>query len=778
MSNYPHSTLATSLSSSPYALHSNLEALIQRSRQHPHSHSYRHSYPAEYLHRTPAQGGIPEESEQQDGAAPVPRDSVDEDAGMIMFPQDRDEIAAVGGRGRPREDSSDAAPPSSRWRRQHKPAYGAVSEPFIPSASALPADSAVDPSAGAGTSRSRSKGRTPPRRIVRPMTRAHREAAALAGASLGNVPAIDAAAGSLVSTTTVDSLEHGSTSPENVVPGSISMGRGRSSDRRPMSPIITFKPLSNGQGGHHDDDVERGWGAFAPPHAEPLSGDPALELDDSDLDLPTDPTGQEHSSKHALHTELPILLKTTIPIFFTQLAEYSLQLASVVSIGHLGTTQLAASSLANMTASVTGFSIMQGIGTALDTLLPAAWTSSEPTHVGLWTQRTMLVLAIAMFPMLVLWFNMEAILLALNQHPDVAALAEVYLRWLSIGLPGYAGNVALKKYLQAQNVLNVPTIVLFIVAPINLLLNWALVWGPQWCRLGFAGGALATAISFDLTFILLLGYIMFFGSREAFYPFSIKSVCSKLGTVSSLGLAGTVMVSSEWWAWEVCALAASFLGPTTLAAQSVALSTCATLYQFPAALGIASTVRVGNLLGAGRAWEAKWASRASFILATVFALFNSAICIIFRNNWGYMFNSDPEVVAIVASVLPWIGLFQVMDGLSGAVNSILRALALHATGAAVSLTAYYVIGIPIGLWLTFPMKLGLVGIWIGLTIALSISSVVGGMIVWRVDWVRGVERVRNRLGLDTLPPDIKYDDECDETSSISTPRGERQPLLG
>lgn len=45
-----------------------------------------------------------------------------------------------------------------------------------------------------------------------------------------------------------------------------------------------------------------------------------------------------------LKTELPILLKTTIPVFFTQLAEYSLQLASVVSIGHLGTTQLAASS--------------------------------------------------------------------------------------------------------------------------------------------------------------------------------------------------------------------------------------------------------------------------------------------------------------------------------------------------------------------------------------------------------------------------------------------------
>lgn len=133
------------------------------------------------------------------------------------------------------------------------------------------------------------------------MTRAHREAAALAGASLGNVPAVDAAAGSLISTTTVDSLDAGSASPENLVPGSLAMGRGRSSDRRPMSPIITFKPLANGQGGHHDDDVERGWGAFSPPPPEPLSGDPALELDDSDLDLPTDQTGHDHTSRHALN---------------------------------------------------------------------------------------------------------------------------------------------------------------------------------------------------------------------------------------------------------------------------------------------------------------------------------------------------------------------------------------------------------------------------------------------------------------------------------------------
>ncbi len=62
-------------------------------------------------------------------------------------------------------------------------------------------------------------------------------------------------------------------------------------------------------------------------------------------------------------------------------------MASVISIGHISTTALAAISLGSMTASVTGFSIVQGLASALDTLLPPAWTSSEPQLVGLWAQR-------------------------------------------------------------------------------------------------------------------------------------------------------------------------------------------------------------------------------------------------------------------------------------------------------------------------------------------------------------------------------------------------------
>jgi hypothetical protein len=71
----------------------------------------------------------------------------------------------------------------------------------------------------------------------------------------------------------------------------------------------------------------------------------------------------------------------------TQLLEYSLMVASVISIGHLSTTALAGVTLGSMTASVSGFSIIQGATSSLDTMLPSAWTSEDPKLVGLWSQR-------------------------------------------------------------------------------------------------------------------------------------------------------------------------------------------------------------------------------------------------------------------------------------------------------------------------------------------------------------------------------------------------------
>ena len=75
--------------------------------------------------------------------------------------------------------------------------------------------------------------------------------------------------------------------------------------------------------------------------------------------------------------------------YSTQLLEYSLVVVSIISIGHISTTalQVAAISLGSMTANVSGYSVILGLTSALDTILPSTWTSNQPHLVGLWAQR-------------------------------------------------------------------------------------------------------------------------------------------------------------------------------------------------------------------------------------------------------------------------------------------------------------------------------------------------------------------------------------------------------
>ncbi|WRT67868.1 uncharacterized protein IL334_004842 [Kwoniella shivajii] len=828
MSNFPHSSsIAASFGTSPYAVQNNLGDLISRSRTHPHprrdsTNTFISTALGLGLDQTPTQStdqsptdefppalnGTPVRRRPSAAAAAAASNGLTPQIGTIqeasyeeaiIFHDDDDHDDQSNINERSTLLDRDWTSNSRRASRNSRRSYGATSAPLGRNGRR---QKSVDGfTSTGGNSRSRSKARTPPRKESNNNHLHHHNH------HNHSHHRHHKSEGGEDSSSINDSSINDQSEPEDNEDSSDRRGRGRgrgttaralSSTSSPYSSSNHGAPLpstgrrmsvtvriADDSSGDEGGDVARGLvqsagGAMfggraglgmtpsqAGTNGGPMELDPVEELDAQDLELPVDQQGVEvRVWSEALRAELPIILRSSIPIFFSQLAEWSLNLASVVSIGHLGTTELAASSLASMTAAVSSFSILQGLCTAMDTLLPAAWTSSDPSRVGLWTQRMAVVLTVSMIPMFMIWWNIEGVLVTLGQEVEVAKHASEYLRWLSLGIPGYGGNVLLKKYLQAQGLMYVPTYVLFFVAPTNVLMNYLFVWGPDSIRLGFVGGAVATGMSYNLAFLISLLWIMFYGPREAFHPIKLKHCCSKLGTVTSLGLAGTIMLSSEWWAWEAMALAASILGPIHLAAQSVLLSTASTFYQVPAALGIAAAVRVGNLLGAGRGWEAKWASRASLLLSLLFAAVNSSICIIFRKKWGYLFNNDAEVVTLVAEIMPYIALFQLSDGIVSTAGSVLRSLGLHTTGALINLTSYYIIGLPFGLWLTFTPRfhLGLIGIWVGLSIALTYASILEFYMVWKANWTRAVERIRERLGLPAhgqIDPDGKWDLQVD-----------------
>lgn len=448
-------------------------------------------------------------------------------------------------------------------------------------------------------------------------------------------------------------------------------------------------------------------------------------------------------STHMFREELRILMRYSLPVFASHVFEYSFILASVVTIGHISTVALAAGTLGMMTANVTGYAIAQGFASTLDTLLPAAWTSDTPHMVGLWTQRMLVMTAFGLIPILTLWFNAEPVLLLLKQEPEVAHLAAVFLKYAALGLPAYSFNCISRRYFQSQGLFAVPARIIMVTAVFNAFLNWLFVYP---LGLSFRGAPLATAISFNIVALASIFYGYFFVPRTAWLPIG-PGVWQGWGLLGRLGIAGIGQVVSEWWTWELTGFAASMLGPVTLAAQSTLLVTASSTYQAPFALSVAASVRIGNLLGEGKARRAEIVSQLSVVVAAVIGCFWWISLVILRKKWSYLFNNDPEVASIVSVALPITAFSLVFDGVNAIGAGVLRARGMQVAGVLLNLSAFYALGIPLGLLLTFHFGFQLGGLWIGLTAGLVYSSIGAVWIgIVRADWEAEVERARERVG--------------------------------
>lgn len=154
--------------------------------------------------------------------------------------------------------------------------------------------------------------------------------------------------------------------------------------------------------------------------------------------------------------------------------------------------------------------------------------------------------------------------------------------------------------------------------------------------------------------------------RSAWHPLSTRAFHpTGLATLLHLGLGGVGQTASEWWAWELVGLAAaayvpvSFaffvlmnifgrrLGPAALAAQSVLLVSCSTAFQAPFALGVATSVRIGQLLGLAQPRLAKLAAYAALLLGLLVSLVFSIILWTWRKQWAYLFTDDEGWVRLV-----------------------------------------------------------------------------------------------------------------------------------
>lgn len=430
--------------------------------------------------------------------------------------------------------------------------------------------------------------------------------------------------------------------------------------------------------------------------------------------------------------EVKVIGKSSIPLIVTFFLQYSLTVVSIFSVGHIGKNELAAVSLSTMTFNITA-SVFNGMSTCLDTMCSQAYGAGRLDMVGIYFQRCTLMIFFTAIPINLIWWFSGPLLNIFVPNKQLTELAQLYLRIISFGSPGYILFETGKRFLQSQGIFHAAQYVLFICTPINVLLNYLLVWNSR-IGIGFAGAPLATAISYCLMSFLLLCYVLFVDGKKCWSGLKWRQSMTNWGPMFSLALPGVIMVEAEFLAFEILTLSASRFGTETLAAQSIA-STMATLtFQIPFGVSIAGSTRIATYVGSQSSKNAAMAVQVSLILSVILGLLICTIILCGRYQIVSLFTNDEGVVGLAVTVIRILAVNQLYDSINVMAAGCLRGQGRQNIGSNLNIGCYYVVAVPLSLYLAFWKDLKLIGLWIGLGCGIFILALSEAFFVLKANW--------------------------------------------
>lgn len=453
--------------------------------------------------------------------------------------------------------------------------------------------------------------------------------------------------------------------------------------------------------------------------------------------------------KTTIKRESQVIGINAMPLVVTFLLQNSLTLASIFSVSRLGTKELGGVTLGSMTANITGLAAIQGLCTCLDTLCAQAYGAKNYRLVGVLVQRCAVITLLAFLPMITIWcLWSESILAWMIPQRELCHLASQYLAVLSIGVPGFVLFECGKRFLQCQGIFHASTVVLFVCAPLNALMNYLLVWNEK-VGIGYLGAPLSVSINCWLMTLGLLFYTVF--TKQDVKPLKCwngiirpNQVFKNWKKMLSLALPGILMVETEFLGFEILTVFSSYLGPAALGAQSIVSTIASVAYQIPFAISVTTSTRVANFIGASLWQSCIVTCETSLLLSFVCSSTNMLIILIFKKKIAAMFSREQDVKDLVIFTLPILAFMQLFDAFNASTAGCLRGQGRQKIGGYINMFAFYAVGVPMAYFLTFTKKMGIGGLWIGITMALITMSICQGGAVFNCNWEDIIDAAKRR----------------------------------
>jgi len=420
------------------------------------------------------------------------------------------------------------------------------------------------------------------------------------------------------------------------------------------------------------------------------------------------------------------LLVILVPILVAQVTMFSMSFFDTVMSGQASTQDLAGVAI--------GSSIWVPIGAGLGGIL-VALTPIVAQLIGARrkediafkvVQGIYLAIVISGLVISVGAISLDAILDLMGLEDTVRRISRSYLLALAFGIPALFIYQVLRSFIDALGRTRVTMMIALLSLPINVLLNYVLIFGKfGFPALGGVGAGVASAITYWCLAIIALTLIL---RRESFRSYQ---VLKRLFGVSfkewkeqlTIGLPIGFAIFVETGIFAVVALLMSNFNTVTIAAHQVAMNFATLLYMVPFSISSALTILVGFEVGAGRHKDARQYSYLGMGMSVGMAGICAIILLIFSEQVATLYSREAEVIQMAQQFLIYALFFQLSDAIAAPIQGALRGYKDVNVTFITAFISYWIIGLPAGYYMASYTSLGATGYWIGLILGLAVSAV-------------------------------------------------------
>jgi len=435
-----------------------------------------------------------------------------------------------------------------------------------------------------------------------------------------------------------------------------------------------------------------------------------------------------------IRREAGTLIHLALPMLIAQVAQVGTGFVDTVMAGRVGTGDLAAAALGS-SVFITLYVTLMGVATSLNPILSQLYGAGDKRAIGeTGRQGLWFGLLLGLFGMALMFALQPPLRAWLTLPTEVEDKIMLFITGAALGMPAAMMHRALHAYASS---LQRPKAIMYVSITallLNIPLNYAFIHGLFGLpKMGGAGCGWATGVVFWFNAIALFCYIARheyfkpFGLTEHFSRPSLKRFKEFLRLGLPMGLSYFVEVSL----FTFIAFLITGFGTVYVASQQAVINFCSLVYMVPQSVSTALSVRVGQNIGAGNPRGARFVSAVGLSVGFAAALLIALLVLLLRTPIMQMYSTDPQVVAIGATLLIFAAFFQLSDATQTIASGALRGYKLTTVPMVIHSVSFWGVGLGLGSWLGlshgsifgYTRPMGVYGFWVALVISLTAAAI-------------------------------------------------------